>query len=207
MSCPKVTELTADPTIGEFYLVPCVQLVESYSFFGAGDWIPVLTPLHTDAEIGVKYPHWHYDYRFFDSDVYERILRYEDGDRNRASSYQRAGIILWPSFPYEKTQIVTSETPEFRRLKCKRTHNRAWPTVSHIHPVLEAQFKDARVKNHTCPHRGVSMLGCKVEVGKRICPAHGLVWDAETGELITGELAELHRRDQTMMDDAERAKR
>jgi len=132
------------------------------------------------------------DYRFFDSDVYEKILRYEDGDRNRASSYQRAAIILWPRFPNEKTQIVTSETPQFRRLKCKRTHNRAWPTVSRIHPVLEAQFKDARVKNHICPHRGVSI---------------GLVWDAEKGELITGELAELHRRDQTMMDDAERAKR
>lgn len=199
----KITDLTTEPELGKFYLVPTVQIRSDIPAWhlhlelSLGQVLPVLLPLHTDKEaVRFSYPHFHIDHRFLLKRDYNKFLKSE---KEAIRPGRRASLVITLELVANEIQQLVSETPTFKKMKCLREPLRAWPTVP-FHSELEALMADKKVVNHICPHRGVSMAGCKVEVGKRICPAHGLVWDAETGELITGELAKMHRKDQMLSD-------
>jgi hypothetical protein len=62
--------------IGKFYLVPTVYGPLGFRM----DYWPVLGPMHDDKEvIGFPLSHYHYDFRFFNSDQWAYVLRYTSG--------------------------------------------------------------------------------------------------------------------------------
>jgi hypothetical protein len=53
----RVSEITDEPVVGKFYMVPCVWYY--------GEWMPVIGPRHDDKEvIGFTDKHYHKDVRF-----------------------------------------------------------------------------------------------------------------------------------------------
>jgi hypothetical protein len=74
---------------------------------------------------------------------------------------------------------------EYRRRKCRREMPADYP---HNAPKwfgkLQEKFKCAKLKNNICPHRGIDLSGCPSVYGTVTCPAHGLIWDRETGDLV-----------------------
>jgi Rieske [2Fe-2S] domain len=83
-----------------------------------------------------------------------------------------------PSFPTEQTPI------EYRRKQCRRADNENFRNyVYDVVRSLEAVMIDARMVDFVCPHRGVNLASVPHKRGCVICPAHGLAWSVETGEL------------------------
>ena len=148
--------------IGKLYRVPCVKTHWPKPLWTSSAWLPVLGPAHRDdglvESVGL---HYHYDFRFIRKEP-------EIGDYG----YVEGCVDTWKQ--------------EVRHLlrKCYRLHvgdNYPHNQISWF-PKLQEKYKCERMKNNICPHRGVNLAGC----GGRtvICPAHGLIWSRETGELV-----------------------
>jgi nitrite reductase/ring-hydroxylating ferredoxin subunit len=142
-----------------------------------------MLPAHEDGEY-FEFPHLHYhvDFRFVSADQWERM--------QKGSAYIHACIIT--------TSLVAAE-PLVQPLVCLRTMP-DFPTAGEIveHDPdgrdellvsalqgLEAHYREQRIDTATlvCPHRGVCLKGLPVNGGVVVCPAHGLAWNVETGEL------------------------
>ncbi len=160
--------------IGKFYLVPTVYGPLGFRL----DYWPVLGPMHDDIEvIGFPLSHYHYDFRFFNSDQWACLLRYTRyGSPNGAVMYHN------PDNPETKPGPII-----FRRRKCQREY----PDFPFVRaeggwlPKLREKYKAAIMKDFTCPHKGASLRGLPIDgaAGCVTCPLHGLRWNIETGEL------------------------
>lgn len=163
--------------IGKFYSVPTVYGPLGYKF---DDW-PVLGPMHDDKEvIGFPYVHYHYDFRFFNSHQWSYALLYT------VRGLLHANVMSYnPDFPKTKPGTVI-----FRRRKCQREYPEfpiAIAAKSWL-PKLNQKYKDAIMKDLTCPHKGASLRGLPIdEAGCVTCPLHGLKWNIETGQIVKAQ--------------------
>lgn len=160
--------------IGKIYLVPTV-----YGPMGLRmDYWPVLGPMHEDKEvIGFPLSHYHYDFRFFNSDQWAYALRY-----TRGGALHGAVMCHNLNYPEAKPGPIT-----FRRRKCQRKYpefpfgkaERGWL------PELREKYQASIMKDLTCPHKGASLRGLPIdEAGCITCPLHGLKWNVESGKLV-----------------------
>lgn len=155
-------------------------------FAAAGQWIPVLLPLHSDPEISLEAasPHWHLDYRFLQGHPYVLI-----GDRqDNYDSRQRLNTVAWLR-DREGEQLYESAQPRLRVMRCRRAALRPALFPPAACARVEASLSVKRIVDGKCPHRGVDLSGCEAMDGKIICPAHGLVFAQESGQLVGGQAA------------------
>lgn len=174
--------------VGKFYRVPCIKGAGSkYDGIFSDEWIPVVGPEHSDAEIiGFPYRHWHVDWRFASGRVFERAKR-QHFTRNGDSDVfnyvlQRYASLGSGREDLDNPFVATGEVVQ-RRVKCRRElpaypHQRAaWM------PKLEEKFATACMKHMVCPHRGIPLDGCPRDGDVVTCPGHGLRWNVKTGAL------------------------
>lgn len=158
--------------VGNYYQVPTVY---GMLFDTMNHW-PVMLPMHEDAEIiGFPYKHYHIDWRFVPTAFFKR--QYVGG------SWRSVFGIVLHSSP-QKNEDGFPE-PVMRRLKCKREFDAYPHHLAKWKQELESKYQDCILKTPVCPHQGVRLdnLPCNKE-GHVTCPAHGLVWNINTGELV-----------------------
>lgn len=177
--------------VGEFYKVPCMQVLPSNRIpladpFG---WVPVLGPLHEDFEIlEFRLAHYHIDWRFVSEAVWRRAV--QDVDQGAAVGHVLSTVLSNTHGTPWRQKV--EGTPELRRIKCRRAmpdfpHNSTIPDRSYRWERLErAQaFTCSKLKpGNVCPHRGIDLTPFIKEDGTVTCPGHGLRFDARTRELI-----------------------
>ncbi len=184
----RITELSAPPVPGTFYLVPTVR----YTWHKLdGDW-PVMGPKHTDAEVlNFPWPHYHVDLRFIPHDLAIRL-----------STHLRAGVVGLTLTPLcrnpdgRRDITVPHPDPIWRRRLCRRA---AAPTPREFYefvrghralmPALEAAYQDAKLisgpKGFVCPHRHAPLGSVPPDCdGNVVCPLHGLRWNLATGRIV-----------------------
>jgi hypothetical protein len=142
---PKITTVETVKR-GKYYSVPCVQVPVSLPTlvggFRSGDWIPIIGSLHSDAEIGADYQHFHYDRRF----CKERIP---------AQSVLAFGMpgkkLLWPN---------ADTVIRWKWRKCYRAFDNAVADVGPSRRIktLEDLYQKCRLQpTNLCPHRSVPL--------------------------------------------------
>lgn len=155
--------------VGKLYTVPCV--------FCYGQWWPLLGPAHTDESLGIYIENWHLDARFISDRLALRA-----GDGEVAAAYgcspiqARMGVGQNTWFDNKPAEIVlrrrrcVRETPVFPSLKMTALQARDFAS-------MEMSYRDA-VLCKVCPHRGIPTEAMPIVDGVRVCPGHGLRWDA-----------------------------
>lgn len=156
--------------IGEFYQVPAVRVETFHGFEG---WIPVIGPMHEDAElIGFPFQHFHVDWRF----VPQRLWRLL-GNRCYTNHH-----FAWPiQCPDGRGKRVILEGPLLRRMKCKRDPGRFPTERAGWLKALGERYACAKLTNGACPHRGIPVSAMHRDGDVLTCPGHGLQWNAITG--------------------------
>lgn len=160
-------------TVGKFYRVPCVHVSTWHAYKG---WLPVLGPMHEDAEfIGFKFQHFHLDWRFVPTRLWQKL-----GDLNYAGHH-----FAWPiQDPDGWGRKVILEGPALRLLKCKRDPGRFPVDRARWLGPLGKALACAKLVNGLCPHRGIPASAMHREGDVLTCPGHGLRWNAITGALV-----------------------
>ncbi len=168
--------------VGKFYNVPCIKTTRDAAW--CGEWMPVIGPLHSDAEI-IKFPasHWHIDWRF----VLSSAMRHVRTETPYGNVVQRIAYEHHPDdFSIYKQPLIEGDVV-VRRMKCKRD----WPPYPHAKqqrhwgPELEKAFAGCKLgPGMVCPHRGVPLDGAQRDGDVVTCPGHGLRWNIKTGELV-----------------------
>ncbi len=167
--------------IGHYYSVPCVKTTKE-QYLGRGEWVPVIGPLHEDAEIiRFPYPHWHIDWRFVTQKQVDRVPNESPWSDDR----------MWFGRPLhlrtsdkQRTLVESGSSPVLRKMKCQR----AMPSYPHDAamsawlPQLEAVYAQCTLKNMICPHRGLPLDGVEQHGDIVTCPGHGLRWNIQTGK-------------------------
>jgi hypothetical protein len=180
MMIPNIEDLTTEPIVGKFYMVPCVDVESREGIFLPIGRLPVTGPKHEDAD-HVKFPwhHWHYDLRFLSDLHYSRV----------GMEYGYSHVLNTQTCAIDSRPIPgMPEKPVWRRMKCRREA----PAYPHAQaersflPPLRLAYADARVKCGKCPHRGLplSSLPREPEADIVTCVGHGLRWDLKTGNLV-----------------------
>lgn len=180
--------------VGESYVVPCIKARTVFTNGSkvanwGGEWIPVLGPVHRDAEI-INFPflHYHVDWRFVSERVFQRVAR------DRLDRFVLAQpLMVHPSKPNERAEdekemVVESVVPDYRMRECKR-EMQTWFSFVGYETVrwmkgLEESCAHLKMENMVCPHRGTPLKGCPQDGDVVHCPNHGLRWNVKTGELV-----------------------
>ena len=171
----RIDEIDHEPIIGRFYLVPVVRAAWPGRM---GENWPVLLPRHSDVEIiGFDITHYHYDPRF----IRQRQWKFIAARAKFSAGHDTARFVI-------ADDDNSAGPPVWTRLKCQRAmpdrRQYIYPAVSWFQP-LEDAYADARLKpNMVCPHKGVCLKSMAVVDGVVVCPAHGLRWRVDTGELM-----------------------
>lgn len=159
------------PVMGKSYWVPCVFAEKWYDQKNV--WIPVLGPLHEDAEI-IKFPeeHWHIDWRFVSQRLWKKVR-------------VPAGTVISAKFTTLKVEMkrrkCLREEPYYPALGSRRCSGSGRPTWGE---ELEQKHAAARVKCLRCPHRNLPLDPASVDVNGLVqCRGHGLRWHLRTGKL------------------------
>lgn len=184
----RITDLSAPPVPGQFYLVPTVRYIWNNV---EGDW-PVMGPKHTDAEVlNFPWPHYHVDLRFIPLALMARFAR-----RHPAGEAFLAFRPLCRHIDGSRDETAPHPDPVWRRRRCQRA---AAPTPRDYYdfvrgwrarmPALEAAYQGAMLiqgpKGPVCPHRHAPLNSVTPDCnGHVVCPLHGLRWDLATGRLV-----------------------
>lgn len=152
--------------VGRYYMVNTVTRSHG------GKILPIHGSLHEDRQvIGFPDEHWHIDWRF----VGERLYR--------EYWFAGGGYLMpwaWPiSYQCSDTEVTR------RRLMCKRQFGPYMPSerIPWL-KKLELKYKNARMKNFICPHKGLPCNATPIENGIIVCRGHGLAFNVETGALV-----------------------
>lgn len=174
--------------IGKSYSVPCVQGAgNKYDGIFHREWIPVMGPEHSDAEIiGFPYRHWHVDWRFASARVFARaknqhVIRNADCDVYNyvLQHYGTTNMAEDHNMPFVATGEVV-----VRRVRCRRQFPSYPAQRATWLKKLENKFASACMKDMVCPHRGLPLEGCQRDGDVVQCPGHGLRWNVITGALV-----------------------
>lgn len=171
---------------GKFYRVPCLYA----RYFDIVGWWPVIGPLHDDhGAVNFPWLHHHIDVRFISERMFRR-LAHRGNWRPSVTSQQ----FFARSSPIQiavngKNFMSRDDVPplELRRRRCARQWEHAPELDSKALwiPKLEAEFKERRLKNMVCPHRGADLSTLPIDRhGCVECPLHGLRWHVATGKLV-----------------------
>ena len=169
--------------IGQYYKIPCVKTTPRQRI-GRGEWMPVIGPLHEDAEIiDFPYPHWHVDWRFASQKQRDRIAYGPFGYDER----RLYALLIQHHTCDGQDLLVESAIPTPRRMKCKRRMPPYPMEVARLTFLrkLEAAYAHCTLKNKICPHRGFPLAGVEQHGNVVTCPGHGLRWHLKTGTLVT----------------------
>ncbi len=166
--------------VGKFYKVPCVKATTRFNL--GGGLIPIMGPLHSDAEfINFPHPHWHIDFRFLGAHAWGRVhqRRFHGDSACYTHVAQKdphwGGPILDHAFGVQT-----------RRMQCKRAFPLYPYKLATWLPKLKAAFSDHRLKpGLVCPHKGISLADCPRDGDVVTCPGHGLRWNVKTGALVS----------------------
>jgi hypothetical protein len=163
----------AEYELGKYYRVPAVLVNEWRGFEG---WIPVMGPMHEDAEI-VNFPwqHFHVDWRFVRADIWNTWKDWRVPGGHFGTPVQ---------CPDTRGAKVIDRGPELRLMKYKRDPG-PFPDrgTSWVH-LLRKKFACAKLINGTCPHRGIPVSAMRRDGDILTCPGHGLRWNAITGAAV-----------------------
>ena len=176
----SLTELFHQFQVGKFYRVPTVKTTDTHRPMG---YVPIIGPLHTDAEI-IQFPHehWHIDWRFAPKALwdYAAFGPWRDNSHCYAVVQQPRAVPSWG----HKVLIDEEYGVQPRRMKCKREFP-AYPySKAKWFTELKAKFAGCKLKpGLICPHKGVPVVGPK-EGDIATCPGHGLRWNVVTGEIV-----------------------
>ncbi len=162
---PKASEATGPLTVGEHYRVECLRTVLGKRRF----WVPILCS-HV-GDISGEFHH-HIDVRFLTNYIL-KIKGVERPDH----------ILGFKSCKSNKLRWVVK--------KCVRQ----FPLVQVLEHFEEIDKLQEIVKNRSvdpkrmkCPHQEMDLRQVPISTicgrSVRVCPAHGLAWDAETGEPV-----------------------
>jgi hypothetical protein len=162
--------------VGQFYQVPAVRVATWHGFVG---WLPVIGPMHEDAEfVGFPEQHFHVDWQFAPREVW----------RNLGNRWYPGNHFAWPiQCPDNLGVRVILEGPVLKRMKCKRDPG-CFPVEKAKNswlPRLQQSLACAKLVNGVCPHRGIPVSAMHREGDILTCPGHGLQWNAVTGLLHT----------------------
>ena len=156
--------------VGKYYSVPAVRVNEWWRFQG---WLPVMGPMHEDAEfINFPWHHFHVDWRF----VSEKLWRFHKDWPAEGSHF---GTPI--QCPDRRGNPVILEGPTLRRMTYKRDPGPFPVAKGKWLPRLQERFACARLTNGLCPHRGIPVSAMHREGDILTCPGHGLRWNAITG--------------------------
>lgn len=165
----RVDKMTSPPIVGDFYLVPCLQVLNQWT--GMHYWHPVLLPNHEDAKYGAPQWHYHGDGRFLDQ--YKHLPA---GFRTQTLTDEflvlMGGVVSRPG----------EDVVEYQEMECLRD-------IPIIHANLfgedfKSDFRGSKIKCNTCPHRRAYLGNIPVIDGKIHCPMHGLPFDATTRKCL-----------------------
>lgn len=190
---PNVEDVD-DVIVGKRYRVPVVILKNRPK---ALSLLPVIGPQHEDKEF-INFParHWHPDRRFITQEWFDDLEA--DG-----ASHWAIALTLYPSthssaFVHHATNEPMVVDGGRRVMTCKRLVEsfceRDGKPPRWL-PKLEAAYKDDRLRNMICPHRGISCVGVIPEAdGGIVCVGHGLKWNPKTGEMISRVGSDLRQK-------------
>ena len=179
----RLDELKEPPRVGRKYLVPTV----TYGWAGRAFAWPVLTPLHTDAELGFDVPHWQVDGRFttrdMDAHAYAMVMagcpteQYDNSDKPLA--YKMADCASTIAL-IEEAGIPMPTVPTWRAMRCQRREiKRIWrcaKTIAKIEDYCSDHHAVRRGNRILCPHKGADLTSIPVNAeGYARCPMHQLL--------------------------------
>jgi hypothetical protein len=169
----------SDTTIGQSYSVPCVFMT-SNATYGTG-WIPVLSPAHSDPEIGVPGQHYHPDFRFVPQEMFDRAesLRGERKVGDVVWTNDSSAVELREMECLRKPLIFPAQNPHRKEEGARASFPLHWEDMERKYSVCRINLNDP-----VCPHRGICLKGAPVVDGVIVCPGHGLGWDAQTGQNV-----------------------
>jgi nitrite reductase/ring-hydroxylating ferredoxin subunit len=183
--CPRLLDLKAPPTAGKTYLVPVTDLGGMVKPF------PVLGHKHNDVDIGQPdIDHIHIDVRFVSDEALRESGFTEAQVRNQYSDTPGVvGALAFrtdlcgaePRVWEEPSVCVREEFPQGLEYKVG-----AWGELHRL--ALRLRDEGFRLKPDckTCPHKGTRLDNVKAKKGVLVCPAHGLEFAPDTGEVIRG---------------------
>lgn len=189
-------EQVTNPIIGKTYLVRCTRMVfRSSGILNMEKWTPIFGTWHCETQetdipnneyleekkMNPSYDpyHYHIDWRFMP----EKVIK------DQEELYVMIGMHL----PIVKNTHLRSvlwdydQPTEIKYLPLIYQRNFAEFDIEAFWGKNYFQlsiFKDRRMENFICPHKGTDLRNCKVKNNAVQCPAHGLTWDVHTGELV-----------------------
>lgn len=173
----KVTDCDRPLILREEYLVPHIHVRQH------GSWMPIVLPLHNDADF-LNFPidHYHYDIRF----LYLREMRLIVGNSLVCMSMQAITAYIGSQVVGNDLGDCDLATIKFFKRKCRR-QNFDWLLNYRGKIKRFADFEDyfcgikARIAPcGKCPHKGVDLRQVLPdENGIKTCPAHGLRFDKQ----------------------------
>ena len=175
---PRISEIQGEPVIGKVYMVPCLPLQVDGLALPVD--IPVLGDWHTDKELAADFEHAHVDVRFIEL---AKLVKY-GWSHNVFSQYFTHAAVLG-HLPQQRAALRE------RPMLCvaKLNQNEHW--MAGPGGYLEAVARNLKnggaklnLNCKVCPHRGTPLNSIKPTNGIILCPAHGLRFSAETGEII-----------------------
>lgn len=177
----RVTELTAPPVVGRWYLVPTVRFGYLSEF--ARDW-PVFLPKHEDARFfAFDDQHYHVDPRFLAKSLMA-LLGCDIEDSLQQS--QRAPLA---KTLYGRWSVAELPAPVWRRRLCQLPeavyqfgHNER---VNKLRDHFAGQHCKSNRHGWVCPHQNWPMGSLAPdEEGVLTCPLHGLRVRASDGLVL-----------------------
>jgi hypothetical protein len=184
MSYPGIVNIEDAKTVkvGQTYFVNVATTHKNSAAQGAS--FPILGDAHDDADFIAVFPdnmlHLHLDWRFIPENLYAPVVKMFVEFYGQSASPE---LLFDPSTKNLQLACVIpgSAVVSTQRwpLPCFRQQLR-WETYPDWMPNLEAAYKDKKVCDNVCPHRGISLTGApEDENGNRVCPGHGLMWNKE----------------------------
>lgn len=195
----RVTDLSAQPVVGSYYLVPTV----TYEYDGKILAWPVYPSHHEDDEhLNFPWPHYHFDPRFLTHRMMSGFR--EDGWTSRTEAekvsarvLQRNKMGMWsgvrPSVEQAAADTVQHPPIVWRRMQCKREAP-VYP-YGHAKPIqaVQAAFAGQQCRKNAagwvCPHKNYPLGSHATDAdGVITCPLHGLRIRAADGVVLDGPL-------------------
>ena len=192
----RVTDLSAPPVVGSYYLVPTV----TYEYDGATRAWPVYPSLHEDAEhLNFPWPHYHFDPRFLTHRMMSGFREDEwtsrtEAEKLTAKVLQRLKKGGWSEVRPSAEEAAADTIPHppivWRRMQCKR-ETPVYPYGDRAPiKVIQSAFAGQQCRKNpagwVCPHRNYP-LGSHVPDADGVitCPLHGLRIRAADGVVLT----------------------
>lgn len=176
----RLLALKTPPVVGQTYMVPVTKL-------NGFAWItvPVIGHAHNDRELGMQdVDHIHIDRRFI-TDAELLLIGFSDSTLANRNGTVALNISLLNGEPLkvweEPRECLVDDFPQWRSFKA----GRAGLLAKEVRQLREEKgVTHLNMDCKVCPHKGTRLDNCKPRDGVLLCPAHGMEFDAETGEIL-----------------------